>query len=184
LADSAITKKALAMALKELMKEQSFASISVKNISERCNMNRKSFYYHFKDKYDLVNWIFDTEFILTVRNGEELSGWEIVTKLAEYLYQNHEFYRAAMRIKGQNSFRDHFQEVVATMIEHEMERLFAESEINEFQLLFLTDGFTCAFSRWIIQKDCIAAEEFIHNTKDLIGKLAAQAYKSLEDNKK
>ena len=24
-------------------------------------MNRKSFYYHFKDKYDLVNWIFDTE---------------------------------------------------------------------------------------------------------------------------
>lgn len=28
----------------------------------KCGMNRKSFYYHFCDKYDLVNWIFDTEF--------------------------------------------------------------------------------------------------------------------------
>ena len=28
-------------------------------------MNRKSFYYHFKDKFDLVNWIFDVEYLST-----------------------------------------------------------------------------------------------------------------------
>ena len=47
----------------EGINEQSFEKISVSDICERCGMNRKSFYYHFKDKYDLVNWIFDTEFV-------------------------------------------------------------------------------------------------------------------------
>jgi len=63
LADSNITKRALAASLKELLLEEPFDKISVAQICERCDMNRKSFYYHFKDKYDLVNWIYDTEFI-------------------------------------------------------------------------------------------------------------------------
>lgn len=54
MADSNITKRALATSLKELMVEQPFDKINVAQICERCNMNRKSFYYHFKDKYDLV----------------------------------------------------------------------------------------------------------------------------------
>ena len=44
--------------MKKLMKEKPFAKISVIDICEGCGMNRKSFYYHFKDKYDLVNWNF------------------------------------------------------------------------------------------------------------------------------
>ena len=57
MADSNITKQALSTALKELMEEQSFEKISVSDICDRCHMNRKSFYYHFKDKYDLANLI-------------------------------------------------------------------------------------------------------------------------------
>ena len=56
MADSNITKKALAGALKELMDTKPFQKISVSDICERCQMNRKSFYYHFKDIYDLVEW--------------------------------------------------------------------------------------------------------------------------------
>ena len=63
MADSNITKQALAAALKELIAERPFEKISVSDICDRCRMNRKSFYYHFRDKYDLANWIFDTEFI-------------------------------------------------------------------------------------------------------------------------
>ena len=53
------TKQAFADALRKLLEQKPFAKISVSHICEECGMNRKSFYYHFKDKYDLVNWIFD-----------------------------------------------------------------------------------------------------------------------------
>ena len=75
MANSNITKQALATALKELMEAVPFEKIRVADICERCTMSRKSFYYHFKDKYDLLNWIFDTEFISFVKDlsqAEEL----------------------------------------------------------------------------------------------------------------
>ena len=50
MADSNITKNALAASLKNLMREKPFEKISVSDICEACGMNRKSFYYHFKDK--------------------------------------------------------------------------------------------------------------------------------------
>ena len=65
--DSNITKKALAQTMKELMAKQPFSKISVGDICDACGMSRKSFYYHFRDKYDLVNWIFDTEFLQSIR---------------------------------------------------------------------------------------------------------------------
>ena len=71
MADSNITKRALASALRELMKEVPFDKIQVSHICDRCGMNRKSFYYHFKDKYDLLNWIFDTEFITFAQASKE-----------------------------------------------------------------------------------------------------------------
>lgn len=48
MADSNITKSALASALKELMETTPFAKITVSDICAKCNMNRKSFYYHSK----------------------------------------------------------------------------------------------------------------------------------------
>lgn len=49
MADSNITKRALAAALKELMEEKAFDKISVGDICEKCDMNRKSFYCHFRE---------------------------------------------------------------------------------------------------------------------------------------
>ena len=102
MADSNITKHALAEALKGLMAEMPFEKINVSQICERCGMNRKSFYYHFKDKYDLVNWIFDTEFISLIRD-ENLENvgtrykerWAFIEKTCRYFYENQDFYRTA-----------------------------------------------------------------------------------------
>jgi len=56
--ESMITKRTLAAPLKELMNEEALPKITVGDICDHCGITRKSFYYHFKDKFDLVNWIF------------------------------------------------------------------------------------------------------------------------------
>ena len=86
MAYAAITKTVMAKAMKALMGEKPFARISVGDICERCGMNRKTFYYHFKDKYDLVNWIFQTEFLEMLQIKNYSSGWDLLSDICRYLY--------------------------------------------------------------------------------------------------
>ena len=59
-----ITKDAIANAFKELMKIKSFDKISISDITNSCKLNRQTFYYHFQDKYELMNWIYYNEIFL------------------------------------------------------------------------------------------------------------------------
>ncbi len=52
------TKQAFADALRKTVGTETFCEDQCITHLRRMRMNRKSFYYHFKDKYDLVNWIF------------------------------------------------------------------------------------------------------------------------------
>ena len=108
IADSNITKNALAASVKNLMKEKSFQKISVSDICKECGMNRKSFYYHFKDKYDLVNWIFYVDFIGKININSYEDVWDFFYDVCEHLYNERDFYRNALEFDGQNSFKEYF----------------------------------------------------------------------------
>lgn len=53
---SQITKRALEQSLKNLLLKKLLTKITVGDIAEECGINRMTFYYHFKDIYDLVEW--------------------------------------------------------------------------------------------------------------------------------
>lgn len=171
MADSNITKRALAASLKGLMLEMPFEKINVTQICDRCDMNRKSFYYHFKDKYDLVNWIFDTEFI-TLFKDEHLGHnykdrWVLLEKICQYFYQNHGFYRKALQIKGQNSFSDHFREYIRPFLIKRIFGIFSQEQPDDFTLDFFTDAVLCAMERWLQTKECMPPEQFVEKIKRL-----------------
>ena len=51
------TKRTFAASLKRIMGKKPFSKITVSEIIQDCNMNRKTFYYHFEDIYALyLNW--------------------------------------------------------------------------------------------------------------------------------
>lgn len=50
------TRKLLVQALGELIGEKSFQSITVSQIAERATLNRVTFYAHFRDKFDLLEY--------------------------------------------------------------------------------------------------------------------------------
>lgn len=55
--DGTVTKKILAGALRELLVERPFGSITVGDIAARSHVSRTTFYNHFKDKYELGVWL-------------------------------------------------------------------------------------------------------------------------------
>lgn len=177
MADSNITKQALAAALKELVAERPFEKISVCDICDRCRMNRKSFYYHFRDKYDLANWIFDTEFIeLSQTNATQVISenmafddrWSTLLSICQYFYDNRVFYRRILMVEGQNSLSSHFRELIAPMLRLRMEELLGLEDIPDMVYVFFADGILCTMERWLLDKNCIPAEEFLQNLKKLL----------------
>ena len=50
------TKRALAASLKHLLLQKPLTKITIRDIAEDCGVSRMTFYYHFKDIYDLAEW--------------------------------------------------------------------------------------------------------------------------------
>lgn len=53
---SQVTKRVLEQSLKNLLLKKPLTKITVGDITDDCGINRMTFYYHFKDIYDLVEW--------------------------------------------------------------------------------------------------------------------------------
>lgn len=104
MANGKITKEALANSLRVLLCNRPLIKISVKDITEYCQMSRNSFYYHFEDKYELVNWIFYLDMSengISFDNPAELA--ESFINMCKCLYHNREFYLSCFEYMGQNS---------------------------------------------------------------------------------
>ena len=55
------TKEALAEALRQMMTIKPIDKVTVKDIVEICGVNRQTFYYHFDDVDDLLEWVFEQD---------------------------------------------------------------------------------------------------------------------------
>ena len=104
------TKQLLANTLRSMSREMPLKKISVQKLVERCQLNRGTFYYHFRDISDLINWIYHTEITLPIYHylrsytEGELDSSEQVLRL---LYANKDFFMQAIQMEGQNNLRDY-----------------------------------------------------------------------------
>lgn len=162
------TKNLLAKALKTLMEKKPFAKISVGDICEECGMNRKSFYYHFRDKYDLVNWIFYTEFVHTLNYSADDNGWQHLVEVCRYFYNNKPFYSKALKIEGQNSFRDYFHDILEAILLEYLSLYFENAKESQFAAEFFSDAVICSLIRWLTSKDPASPEEFCESVHQCI----------------
>ena len=177
--DSNLTKSALSAAMKELMAKHPMEKIKIGDIVELCNMNRQSFYYHFKDKYDLVNWIYYTEFVEKIQNSLENPGWELIEKMCEFFYENRVFYSNALRVKGQNSFSEYFDEVMHPLIHSQIEETFKDEPNHDFYATFFADAIRVSITRWLLGGVKISPHEFVGLMKSAG---TGMAYKLIKDN--
>lgn len=181
MADSLTTKKALAQSLKDLMKTEPLEKISIGEICEKCGLNRKSFYYHFEDKYDLVNWIFDSEFLTVAATKVYTKKWDGIEDLCRYLYENKCFYKKALKVDDLNSFTNHLKTIIQPLLKIRLEEAMGGKGVTKFQLNFYTDAFIFTISRWLLDSNLLPYQEFLEELKSCIYMTAVDAVKELEN---
>jgi len=139
------TKQQFAAALKELTQSVPLRSITIRAITEHCSLNRGTFYYHFYDKQELINWIYHTEITEPTRKileGPPNDWHEISPYGLNLMFQNKSFYLQALKINGQNSLADY----IKTEIEENYE-LMVKRFVEEYypQAIGLDMKFLCSF---------------------------------------
>ena len=159
------TKGKMAEAFKELVCKKSFQKITISDIAKESAMTRENFYYHFRDKYDLVNWIFDMEYLQLSSRQDYAGIWDFLTALCCFFYENRAFYRRALRIEGQNSFLEHFKEVLEPSVKYYLASSLEEKTYQQFCVDFYADAFIAAFVRWLSNRDCVPPQEFVRMLK-------------------
>lgn len=154
MSNTRITQTAIANAMKQLMKIKAFNDISVKDIIDQCGVSRKTFYYHFFDKYDVVNWIFKTEVVDSILESTTLESWvEGSLKLCRYIYDNRAFYRNAVNVTGKNSFIEYLSNLTRLQVEKLSDQACGnrtvDKEDKEFMIDFFYNAFIGVLTTWI-----------------------------------
>lgn len=95
----------LAESFKELALTIPIDKITIKEITDKAGVIRPTFYNHFQDKYELLEWIIRNETIapmLPLLQGGMID--EAITLIFKNILEDSEFYYKASRLQGQNSF--------------------------------------------------------------------------------
>lgn len=145
-------KYRLAAAMKKCMERMPVEKVTVKEIVEECGTTRQTFYRHFLDKYDLINWYFDkilSESFKHMGTGETV--YESLVRKFRFIEHERLFFDAAFRYDDQNSLRDHdYREIHAfytNMIESRTKEPLS-SELN-FILEMYCRGSVYMTTRWV-----------------------------------
>jgi AcrR family transcriptional regulator len=113
------TRKLLQQALLDLLQEQSFAGISIQNITERATVNRATFYAHFPDKYVLLDSLLQEQFQqrITSRFPATTLKWE-AANVRILIWSSYEFLREVQRLC--KPFDTQMELLVAKLVQQEI----------------------------------------------------------------
>lgn len=145
------TKYRIATALEELMVGRSFEGITVMEIAEHCGISRQTFYNHFFDKYDLVNWIY-RQLIqnTTCRIGIDMTWERAVRTKLELMKSKAPFYSEIYRIDDRNSLLNNEARIVYDSYEGNLRRVTGKvlDEFEEYLLMLYCHGATRMTAEW------------------------------------
>lgn len=142
------TKRALSQALKKELAKKPLSKITISDITKACGVNRMTFYYHFHDIYDLIDWTFHDELYEpmgseqyteeTFRNG--------VTAVIKRIQSNKSFVMNVYRSVGREKVETYLYKSLFPVVSHFIEKELQGVPVPPDDKKFYTDFYVYAFS--------------------------------------
>lgn len=149
------TKKALAEALKKAMKSKKFSAITISEIVEACEVNRKTFYYHFQDIYGLLKWVIEQEAIEVVKNFDFIADTEKALRfIMDYVDKNDYIVNSVIDSMGYKELREFLYQDLFSVIYEVVEQgereigVSTDPQFKRFMTEFYTDASVGMIVEW------------------------------------
>lgn len=164
MATTMMTRQHIANTLQTMMRSTSFSRITVASLCNACYISRKTFYYHFRDKFDLLAWIFQQECANVMVKETYPTFWDFYHALASYLDSNRSFYKSVFSGDGRAFFlgalRDFIQLVFSRYLGD-----FSFQNVANVQRVdcidFLCTTFSASLEEWICHRPYFSSAEYV-----------------------
>ncbi len=152
--DASVTKKVIAEGFKAVMKKKSFDKVTISDITDQCGLNRQTFYYHFQDKYELLNWILYTEVINPFTEDITIENWsEKLLQILRVVQKDSRFYSNAFNTAHGNEFRQYLFEVITQVLLSVIDQIAEGQEVSPDDKLFIAEflsyGVSGSVTKWV-----------------------------------
>jgi len=150
--DRTVTKEAMGNALKELVIKKGFDKISINDITGACGLGRQSFYYHFQDKYQLLEWVFREGAMRPLHSDVTIKTWpKRLEQTLMAMEAERRFYISA--IKAQPEFFSRcFSEEMEPLFSNLADCIYRYGELSDtrrnFGAEFYALGCSAVVTRW------------------------------------
>lgn len=148
------TKLALEASLKKLLMHKKIDHITINDLTTDCGISRMAFYYHFKDIYDLVEWVCVEDGRRALQGKKTYDTWqEGLTQVFEAVMENKPFimnvYTSVSRKKIESYLYKLTYELVAGVVEEKCRGTKLAEENKSFIAAFYMYGFVGVMLEWI-----------------------------------
>ena len=148
------TKESLGAALKQMLTVKPIDKITVKDLVEICGVNRQTFYYHFDDVYDLLEWVFEEDANRVLPSEVVYEHWrDDVMMFFKYLADNSVFalniYNSNSRIYMLRYFKRRLQGCIRSFAIIVSEGKNIDRTDFEFVVEFYANGIVGLISQWL-----------------------------------
>jgi len=148
------TKESFALALKKMMTVKPMEKITVKDLVEICGVNRQTFYYHFDDIYDLLEWVFEEDAKRALPKEIVYEHWrEDVMGFFEYLYSNRSFviniFNSNSRLYMLRFLKERMQNCIRAFADIVAKDMNIDRQDFDFVIEFYSNGVVGLISQWI-----------------------------------
>lgn len=142
---SQTTKRALEASLKKLLLQKPLHKITINDITEDCGVNRMTFYYHFKDIYDLVDWILVEDAAKALENKPTFDTWtEAFLDLLHQVQENKVLVMNVYRSISREQVEQYLYKLLDPMLREFMERGMQGITVQDDDVQFIVDFYKYA----------------------------------------
>lgn len=145
------TKDVISQSFKNLMEKKSFDKITISDISDEAKINRQTFYYHFHDKYELLNTIFYNDVIVELIDGFSIDNWaEKFLTMLNTLKKDSKFYKNALHTSYGGEFRAYLLNLTQKLLYNLIGTLTGENSVDDLDRVYVAKFFAYGITGTII----------------------------------
>ena len=170
---SKLTKRALEQSLKRLLQTKPLGKITIADITEDCGISRMTFYYHFKDIYDLVEWSLEEDAATVLSGAQTVETWQegYLAVLNEIL-QNKPFittiYREMSRERVERFILPATRKLVLSVIDAQPNSAKASERARSFIADFYAQALAGVTLEWIESDMAAEPQAMVANVAKLL----------------